>query len=113
MLPHLSELQNSSMATKLSRSLYEGQSLDIHSHVLCVCVCELKLVAVRIFWVVFVFIRTIIQPVVLCGSEHAEGSRRVPVDYGGFGIWPNILLQISRIFLKIMPTEYMFRPASD
>lgn len=28
----------------------------------------------------FVFIRTIVQPVVLCGSERAEGSRKVPVE---------------------------------
>lgn len=63
---------------------------------------------------VFVFIRTIIQPVVPCGSKHAEGSRKVPVDYGGFGIQPNIiLLQISCTFLKIIATEYMLRPASD
>lgn len=28
----------------------------------------------------FVVIRTVVQPVVLCGSEHAQGSRKVPVE---------------------------------
>lgn len=56
-------------------------SLDIHR---C-AVCELNLVHVRILWVFFV--RTTkqssgsspspsVQPVVLCGSEHAESSRK-------------------------------------
>lgn len=38
--------------------------------------CELKLMAVRILWVGFVFIRTIVQPVVLCVSEHAEAVEK-------------------------------------
>lgn len=42
---------------------------------MCV-MCELNLVSVRVLWVIFVSVRTAVQPIVPCGSEHAECSRK-------------------------------------
>lgn len=80
---------------------------------MCV-VCELNLVAVRIFWVVFVSVRAAVQPWCCVVQSMLKAAEKVPVDCVGFGSQPNTtLLQISCIFLKMIATGYMFRPATD
>lgn len=47
--------------------------------------CELKLVAVKFFGAFCFYKDHNTAHSAMC-SEHAEGTRKVPVGYGGFGI---------------------------